>query len=268
MGAAGDNFTSPRRARCTRIRTEQVFGLDMVAEATLDEIVEVMVDRPGPMGPSVVVTPNVDHIVRYSRDPQTAAVARGASLVLPDGAPIVWASRALRRPVRRRLTGSDLFPILWRRLAAEDRPVVVVVPNSHVAAGLLGQHPRAVPLVAPESAGDPDHLDQLCEQVARSVETAGATHVLVAIGFPTTHRIAAELATRRLSACDVWVVLVGAGPEFHLGLKRRAPHWMQRIGLEWVHRLASEPRRLWRRYLLSGPQFAAIVWREHTRRQR
>ena len=258
------------------LRTQHLFGLDVVADATFDDIVEVLLAPPPPNGPRLLVTPNVDHIVGYARDPAAARVARSAALVLPDGAPLVWASRLLGRPVRRRLTGSDLFPLLWQRLIAADRPVVVVGPNEDVRAGLSEQHPSAVILTAPNLSvagpnGEPDEdgtdaaLGRICDEIADAVRSTGSGHVVVAIGFPAHHRIAARLAARQLRDRPVWIMLLGAAPEFHLGLQQRAPQWVQRAGAEWLHRFMLEPRRMWRRYLLGGPRFARLVWRDRDR---
>lgn len=247
------------------MHTAHLFGLDMVSRSTIDELADLLATAPCTQGPSVVVTPNVRHIVHYERDPTAAMVARSATLVLPDGAPIVWASRLLGRPLKHRLAGSDLFPALWDRLAATDRPVVVVAANEQLAAASRLRYPSARVLTAAPDLGTAASLDGLCGEIERAVHEVSAGYLVLAIGLPATHHIAAALTSRQRVADGVWVLAVGAAVEFHLGLKRRAPRWMRRAGLEWAHRLSREPRRLWRRYLFDGLPFLVLVWRERSR---
>jgi N-acetylglucosaminyldiphosphoundecaprenol N-acetyl-beta-D-mannosaminyltransferase len=261
--------------RLPDIRTEHLFGLDFVADATIDDLVDALVDEAqrddaagGGRGWRSVVTPNVDHLVRYRRDPAEEAVARDAMLVLPDGMPVVWASRLLKRPLATRLPGSDLFPVLWPRLAREGIPAVVVAPSDEVARLLEAEHPGARCVVPPFfAADDPAQVDAVVDAAAEAVQAIGARLVFVAISVSKTHVVAARMQARWSATVDgpgPWpvVLLVGASPEFHLGIVERAPAWAQRAGLEWLYRLAKEPRRMARRYLVDDVLFLRLVWDE------
>jgi N-acetylglucosaminyldiphosphoundecaprenol N-acetyl-beta-D-mannosaminyltransferase len=259
----------------SELRTEHLFGLDFVADASIDDVVSVLIreaqddgSTAGVRGWRTVVTPNVDHLVRYRRDPAEEAVAREAMLVLPDGMPIVWASRLLKRPLASRLPGSDLFPALWPRLAELGIPAVVVAPSEEVARRLEAEHPRARCVVPPFfAADDPAQVDAVVDAAAEAVEAVGARLVFVAISVSKTHVVAARMQARWSAPAGgpgPWpvVLLVGAAPEFHLGIVERAPGWAQRWGLEWLYRLAKEPRRMARRYLVDDVLFVRLVWDE------
>jgi N-acetylglucosaminyldiphosphoundecaprenol N-acetyl-beta-D-mannosaminyltransferase len=262
------------RSPSSELRTEHLFGLDFVADATIDDLVDVLIREAeddgaaaGRRGWRSVVTPNVDHLVRYRRDPAEEAVARDAMLVLPDGMPIVWASRLVKRPLAARLTGSDLFSALWPRLAVLGIPAVVLAPSDEVARRLEAEHPGARCVVPPIfDAADPAQVDAVVDAAAAAVVEVDARLVFVAVSVAKTHVLAARMHARWAGTTGPgpWpvVLLVGAAPEFHLGIVERAPGWAQRRGLEWLYRLAREPRRLARRYLVDDVLFLRLVWDE------
>ena len=215
-----------------------------------------------------VVTPNVDHLVRYEHDARAAEVARNAWLTLPDGMPIVWASRLLRQPLARRLAGSDLFAELWPVLAQRTIPTVVVAATDEVADRLRAEHAELRAIVAPQfSVSDDDVVDQLVEAIVDQCADVGARFLFIGVSMPKHHLLASRLAERWVDTAQASpvVLLVGAAADFYLGLAVRAPQWMQRTGLEWVHRLARDPRRMARRYLVDDVRFVGIVWREWRR---
>lgn len=250
-------------------RTEQLFGCHFVADATIDEVADALLAEIAspPGGWRAVVTPNVDHLVRYDRDPAEADVVRAATTVLPDGMPIVWASRRLGRPLRARLAGSDLFAALWPRLVAAGVATVVVAPSDEVADRLGAEHPQLQAVVPPFFDADDDaQATAVVDSVVDTADAAGAGVVVVALSVAKTHLLAARLHERwaDLPAPPI-VMLLGAAPEMYLGMQRRAPEWMQRAGLEWLHRLAGDPRRLAKRYLVDDARFLPMVVRERRR---
>lgn len=253
--------------------TRRLFGLDFVSEASIDEVARWLAaagdDRPDAW--RCVVTPNVDHIVRYDRHPDEEAVAEAAFVVLPDGAPIVWASRLLGEPLAHRLTGSDLFPRWWALAGAAATPVVVVAPTQEVAKGLATEHPGArfvVPGMV--DVADEASVAELIDSIVAACEESGARFCVVGVSMVKHHLVAARL--RRRWADDYRdapiVMLLGASPEMHLGLARRAPEWIQKIGLEWFFRFAQEPRRLFRRYFVDDMRFLGMVAQERRQARR
>jgi N-acetylglucosaminyldiphosphoundecaprenol N-acetyl-beta-D-mannosaminyltransferase len=207
-----------------------------------------------------VVTPNVDHVVMLHktggeawRESYRAAVAR-ADLVVND-------SRILARladladvdlPV---VPGSDLTRALIESGLEPCDGVVLIGGSPAEAAWLEAALPKARIFHFEPPMGVRDR-PELHDRIAAFVERQDAAYVLLAIGAPQSeivaHRIAERGKARGVALC------IGASVEFLSGARRRAPRWMQSLGLEWAFRLLSEPRRLWRRYLVEGPRIFAI----------
>lgn len=248
-------------------RTEHLFGLDFVADATIEQLVEHLISaaRPEPLWRSVV-TPNVDHLVRYREHPSEAEVAERAWMLLPDGTPIVWSSRLLRKPLHSRLTGSDLFAQLWPRLVTDRIPVVVVSPNAEVSEKLEAEHDLCRCVDPPFfDVDDVDALDRLVDDIDRAVGETDAAFVFVCLSQPKTHAMGERLRVKWGDPLvrQPIVMLIGAAAEFYVGVRDRAPAWMGRMGLEWLHRLAGDPRRMARRYLVDDLAFVPILIDEY-----
>jgi N-acetylglucosaminyldiphosphoundecaprenol N-acetyl-beta-D-mannosaminyltransferase len=260
------------RRRVPDLATVDLFELDFVSDATIDDVADALfAEDRATAGWSCVATPNVDHIVRYRRHPPDRAVAESASVVLPDGMPIVWTSRLVGRPIRARLAGSDLFTALWRRIVAERVPATVVAASREVADRLLAEDPEIGIVVPPMFHLDrPDQVTPVVDELVATCEANGSVFLLICISADKSHHLAARLHERWGDAAPgtPHVLLLGGSADLYLGLKPRAPEWMQRTGLEWLHRLAQEPRRLFRRYLIDDATFVGDVWREWRRTRR
>lgn len=209
-----------------------------------------------------VFTPNVDHVVMAERDPEFRAAYAACSLSLVDGMPVLWASRALGRPLPEKVSGSDLVLPLCERAAARGWRVYLLGGAPGAAREAAVRLERRFRL---EVVGiDDGRVDlsptgaEAARRLAELVRASGAQLLLVALGAPKQelfiHRHRGELGA-------VVAVGVGASLDFVAGLVRRAPTWISRIGLEWLYRLAQEPRRLARRYLVEDPRFLVILWR-------
>ncbi|MFD1720153.1 WecB/TagA/CpsF family glycosyltransferase [Amnibacterium endophyticum] len=218
------------------------------AEARIDGFVDS--DRP-----HLVLTPNMAQVEQADRSPHLAEAFRSASMATPDGWPLVAALRLLgARSARTRVTGSDLTPLL----CAPDRRVAIVGgrdDSARLAADeLVRRNPRLrvvlVEPVPPAELADPRAREALVARIA----DAGADLIFVGLGVPKQERLALEV----LDALDRGVVLcVGATIEFIAGTVPRSPLWMQRLGVEWLHRTLRDPRSMAKRYVTSLPTF---VW--------
>jgi N-acetylglucosaminyldiphosphoundecaprenol N-acetyl-beta-D-mannosaminyltransferase len=251
------------------VRHVHLFGYDLVAEPTIDPVVTEVVEWSGsPLGiEPVVCTPNVDDIVKLTRaeHAELGVRLRSAHFQLPDGMPLVWASKLLGAPLPARLAGSDLFARVWTTLRDQGRGLVVIAPNEEVARLLEGEHPGCTTVVPPFfDPSSPEEVAPLVTQCLAALDKSSASHLVTGISFPKQQAIGFAVidACRAEGRAAPLVMFLGASPEFYLGIKKRAPRWMQRAGLEWFHRFVSEPRRLFRRYFVEDPKFAVIVWRE------
>jgi exopolysaccharide biosynthesis WecB/TagA/CpsF family protein len=205
-----------------------------------------------------VVTPNVDHLVRLHRRQNDAALwsaYRGATLCLCDSRVVLALARCSQLELSL-VTGSDLTA---RLLCDGDlQSAAVIGGDARLLNDLAAKYPhlRFFHHIAP---GGILHNPQAQVEVAKFVESCSAGVHFFAIGAPQSELICA-LIRQRGKAAGVGLC-IGASLEFLTGFKRRAPRWMQKAGLEWLFRLASEPARLWRRYLLEGPAIFRIWWR-------
>lgn len=214
-----------------------------------------------------VATVNTDFVVKALHDAELRIILRQADLVLPDGMPIVMASRWLRAPLRERVTGADLVPLLAARAARRGYRLFMLGARPDVAAAarerMERENPglRVVGCMSPP-VGSVVTMDN--QSILSRIDEARPDILLVAFGNPKQEKwIHMHRDRLRVPVC----VGVGGTFDFIAGATARAPGWMQRSGLEWLYRLAQEPRRLWRRYgsdLLWFGRFLAAQVR-HTR---
>jgi N-acetylglucosaminyldiphosphoundecaprenol N-acetyl-beta-D-mannosaminyltransferase len=258
----------------TTIDRQQLFGLPFVDAATIEPVVDELRSfdpAARPRALHVVLTPNVDYVVQFAHndDADVAAIVSSAEWVLPDGQPIVWASRLLGRPLRARLPGSTLVAELWPHLLADGRAVLVVASGSAVAERVAAEAGASAAVVAP-LLHDRAAVDAFAASLVAAIDPARPpAFVFVAFGFPRMAHLAHALHERWPSdvATPVYL-LVGASFEMMYGMRKRAPHWAQRFGLEWLYRFAQEPRRLFVRYFVRDPYFVWLVAQEWWRMKR
>lgn len=203
-----------------------------------------------------ICTVNPEFVMEARRNPAFAAVLRQADLRVPDGVGILWAARRQGRPLRERVTGSDGIYRIAARAAARGWRIFFLgaAPGvaEHTAAVLGRRYPGLK--VAGTYAGSPDPAEW--PEIARRLAEAQPDVLLVAYGHP---RQDLWIAERRGELPAAVAIGVGGAFDFVAGVARRAPAWVQRIGLEWLYRLAREPWR-WRR-MARLPAFAWLVLR-------
>lgn len=207
-----------------------------------------------------VFTPNVDHVVQVETNAALESAYARASLCFADGAPLVWASRALRPSLPERVAGADLVLPLLELAARRGWRVALLgaAPGVAERAATVARHRfgTEVALVTAPLV-DVDDGAQLT-RIAAELNAARPHLALMALGAPKQ-----ELLIDRLQAriCPTVSLGIGAGLDFVAGTMRRAPALVRRVGLEWAFRLAQEPRRMWRRYLVQDPAFIVILAR-------
>lgn len=214
-----------------------------------------------------VFTPNLNHIVLASRDAAFRSAYARASLTLADGAPLVWASRLLGARLPAKLSGSDMAIPIARLAARRGWRLYLLGAAPGVARAVAA---RLVAECGVEVAGVDDADVRLGDAagdaaVLERIRRAQPHVVLVALGAPKQ-----ELWIDRHLHDLVPAVAIGVGAtlDFLAGRVSRAPRWMSAAGLEWSYRLAQEPGRLWRRYILHDPAALAILLRAAFRPRR
>jgi N-acetylglucosaminyldiphosphoundecaprenol N-acetyl-beta-D-mannosaminyltransferase len=205
-----------------------------------------------------IMTPNLDILRQVVKAPEFVALAHRADLSIADGMPIVWALRALGHPTAVRVPGSTLTLSLTAAAARAGRSVFLLggAPGvaDRAAAALVGANPG---LVIAGTSCPPLGFERDPAALARvraDVRAAQPDIVFVGLGFPKQERLIVQLRDELPGA---WLAATGASIAMAAGHFRRAPQWMQDCGLEWAWRLALEPRRLFRRYIIEDLPFAA-----------
>ena len=197
---------------------------------------------------------NVHVVVSASRDAAYREVIDGSDMATPDGAPVAWMLRRLGFAGQPRISGPDLMWALCERCAAEKLPVYFYGSTESTLAALEVRLRQALPGLVIGGLESPPFQPLTAGEDAAAVgriNTSGAGFVFVGLGCPKQERWMAEHRGR----VNAVMIGVGAAFDFHAGKVTRAPLWMQRAGLEWLHRLASEPGRLWKRYLVTNTLF-------------
>ncbi len=230
---------------------------------TFDEALDVAMGWCGAAGRArTLVTMNAALLVTMRDDPDLAHACRSGDLIVPDGVPVVWASAIVGTPLRARVAGVDLMAALLRRAAREGRSVFFLGAKEHVVRALAAWCARELPALRVAGYRNGYFEEGQHAQVIEHVRSSGAD--LLFVGMPTPFK--EVWCERHREALGVRVIM-GVGGSFDViaGFVRRAPAAMQRLGLEWLWRFLMEPRRMWRRYLVTNTLFICRVAREAVR---
>ena len=242
------------------LRTSNFLGLELV-DATYQQVLAKLDQLSREDQLSLIVTPNVDHVVMLDEEKQRRKGARfarayqAATLRLCDSR-VLQAFAFLRGIELQVITGSDLTAQLVQGGWLDGRKVALIGGDESTSADLKEKFPAIVLSQHIPPMGVLDD-EPAIDRIADFLRGEDWHYILVTIGSPQSeiilHRFMEAGGMRGVALC------VGASIEFILGRKARAPHWIQAARMEWAFRLATEPRRLWRRYLLAGPKILLIV---------
>lgn len=254
------------------IRRVHLFDFDFYAADSLQEIVEDVVSKSGAEGGKLplMVTPNVDQLVNLEKK-RYAGLRKSlenAQWILPDGQPLVTMSKMLlggEKGIPIRLTGSDFFPLIWKRLRDDREPVAIVLPKAELGERLRVENPKTVYYAPPYfKLDDREAFEEVVQASAAMFEAGRIRYLFIGLGFPKQEHLALRLfevlAERGIDLPKTF--LLGASFEFYLGTKKRAPMFYQKMGIEFVHRVITEPRRMVKRYLIDDLAFIPIAIRE------
>ncbi len=259
VSVGGDSPQAPKR---------NLLGMEIDAltmEGAVDRLWNWIHDSQETQGCRYVVTPNVDHAVLLQENEDLQAAYRDAHLVLADGHPVVLASKLLKQPVPERVAGSELVPSLFDAFNLHGALKVFLLGAAEgvaevAAKNMLQKWPnvQTIGVYSPPMGFEKDKVE--CANILARIAACKPDVVVVGLGAPKqelwVHRYH-QLIDAKVALC------VGATIDFLAGEKKRAPYWMQRTGLEWAHRMFSEPKRLVKRYAKDAwvfPQLVARQW--------
>ena len=212
-----------------------------------------------------IVTPNVDHVVKVQTDVGLQAAYKNASLIVTDGKPVVWAANFLGVNIPGTVPGSDLVPAIFDDAQLAQTPLTVFLLGAMPGVAdrarevIHSKWPmvKVVGTLSPDFGFDKNEVDS--KAICAIVNASKADLLVLGLGAPKQEiwitKYAPQLSVK-VSLC------VGATIDFLAGEKSRAPIWMRKVGLEWLHRMLSEPKRLAKRYLVDAVVFPKLVFCE------
>ncbi len=205
-----------------------------------------------------LIAANVHVVMTGYWQPDYQQIINEAALVTPDGMPLVWTLRQLGVAHQSRVYGPDLM-MAWCERAAEVGLSIYLYGGTEsmlakLESRLRQEFPRlriAGSHAPPFRPLTPAEEHQDCDRI----QASGASVVFVALGCPKQE----QWMARQQGKLNAVMIGVGAAFSFHSGETQQSPRWMMRLGLEWLYRFGTEPRRLWRRYVINNPIFVLLV---------
>jgi N-acetylglucosaminyldiphosphoundecaprenol N-acetyl-beta-D-mannosaminyltransferase len=256
-GFKPDLLPKPPRFIMDRVPIDRV-PMDYAAEW----IVHALKHRAS-ISPILIMGPNAQLVTLAARNPRFAKALRAAHLSVPDGVSVVLASRLLGQPIPERVTGGDLMERLCAEAARHGFSVFFLggLPGAASAAAmnLERRYPalRIAGVYCPPRGFESDSMESA--HIRQLLTDASPDLLCVAFGAPKQEIWMHEnCPSLPIGAA----IAVGAALDTQAGLRRRAPRWTHKLGIEWLYRLVREPRRLWRRYLIGNTQFLLLVVRQ------
>ncbi|MFM9134909.1 MAG: WecB/TagA/CpsF family glycosyltransferase [bacterium] len=256
----------PDEAHPTPLPSSRVVGTDLVL-GTYESVMDWMDEAVASKSTQRLSAASV-HLVMVAReDPETSNALAGC-VTVPDGQPLVWALRAVGHPEASRIYGPELMDRYCRRSSQTGTRMFLYGGRDQASLDLLqarlkARHPGLEIVGSYCPPFRPlDFVER--QEVVTAVAESEADVVWVGVGQPKQEHWMAEMKDE---IGPVLMVAVGAAFDFHAGIVRQAPTWMQGTGLEWLYRLTKEPRRLWSRYARYNPLFIGAFLREYLRRR-
>ena len=231
---------------------------NLTMKETIDEIDKLIKKDKN----AYVVTPNVDHIVKLETDKELQEVYKDADLLLTDGKPLIWISKFYKTPIKEKISGSDLFPLLCEMAAEKGYNMFFLGAGDGVAnkaaQNLTNKFPKLniVGTYSPPFGFEKDKKE--IEKIINMVNKANTQILIVGLGCPKQekfiHKYRKEL--------NVPISLgLGASLDFEAGNIKRAPKWMSDNGLEWLYRLSKEPKRMFKRYIVDDVKIFKLMFK-------
>lgn len=231
---------------------------NLTMKEALNEI-EKLIDSDGY---HYVVTPNVDHIVKLEKDTELRKVYDGASLILTDGKPLLWISKWLKTPIKKKVSGSDLFPKVCEMADIKEYKVFLLGAAEGIAKkaaeNLKNKYKNLniVGVYSPTYGFEKN--DEEINKIIKMINNCGPDILAVGLGAPKQEKFIHKYKDQLKVPLSL---AIGASIDFEAGNITRAPKWMQDTGLEWFYRLCKEPKRMFKRYIIDDRKILGLIWK-------
>lgn len=247
----------------SRLAKVKVLEVDFTA-ASWDEILNQIYQWGAARESRIICISNVHSLITAREDPAFGAIVNDADLTTPDGAPIAWLISRLFKKRQARINGPDLMFKYCQLIENTPQSIFLYGSSDSTLSTLKVKLLESFPQLKIAGTYSPPYRPLTYEEdlkITDLINKSGAGTVWISLGCPKQERWMADHRTRIMSV----MIGVGAAFDYHAGTLKRAPHWMQNSGLEWFYRLLLEPKRLWRRYLVTNSKFIILVVRNYFR---
>jgi N-acetylglucosaminyldiphosphoundecaprenol N-acetyl-beta-D-mannosaminyltransferase len=213
----------------------------------------------------VVFTTNVDHLMKLQRYEDFYQVYQDADYRVCDSKVLVYASHFLGTPIYEKISGSDLFPAFYKYYQY-DRDIKIFLLGSEAQVVKMAQQKinykigRKIIVAAHSPSFGFEKNEEECQQIVEMINQSGANVLAIGVGAPKQEMWIAKYKNQ-LNHVKTFLA-IGATINFEAGIIKRSPQWVSEIGFEWLYRLLSEPKRLWRRYLLDAIPFCSLLMQQ------
>ncbi|AMW26865.1 WecB/TagA/CpsF family glycosyltransferase [Arthrospira platensis] len=227
---------------------------------TTEQLLEELGRRGG-----IVFTPNVDHLMRLQKDKEFYDIYNKSDYRVCDSQIVYYASRLLNQPITEKISGSDLFPAFYNYYRdCEEITIFLLGAAEGVAARAkvkinekVGRE-MVVDCYSPPFGFEKDELE--CQRIVDRINHSKASVLAIGVGAPKQEKWIMKHKDK-LNHAKIFLA-IGATIDFEAGEKPRSPQWISEAGLEWLHRLVSEPLRLWKRYLIEDMPFFLLLMQQ------
>ena len=237
-----------------KLQTVNVLGMDLSA-IRMDQLLDICEDHIAKRRSLLIGVVNAAKIVNARRNPQLCAALNQADIVLADGAPIIWLSRMVGKPLPERVAGIDIMFELLKEADRKNYGIYFLGATPAVVEEVVRVVQKDYPGVRIAGYRDGYFNEQEEQSVAEEIRNSQADILFVAITPPKKEIFLGKwLEFMNVPICH------GVGGSFDIvaGVAKRAPVWMQNYGLEWLYRVIQEPRRMWKRYLVTNTIFIML----------
>ncbi len=231
---------------------------NLTMEESLNEIDKLILEN----NKSYVVTPNVDHIVQLENNKELKNIYDSASLILTDGKPLLWISKWYKTPIKEKISGSDLFPLLCEMAAQKGYSMFFLGAAEGVAAKAAANLKKKynglniVGTYSPPFGFEKDEVE--LKKIINMIKKVHPDILIVGFGCPKQEKFIYNFRDK----LDVPISLgLGASFDFEAGNVKRAPKWMSEHGLEWLFRITQDPKRMFKRYFIDDIKIVRLIFR-------
>lgn len=233
-----------------------------VSNLTMNEAISDIEELVENKKKSYIVAINVDVVMKIEKDNYLKQITDEAEMVLVDGQPLVWVSKLHKKPVKAKISGSDLVPLLCEKAADKGYTVYILGGKEGIAEKakkrLEKKHPniKIVGTYAPPMGFEKS--EEEIKKVNNKISEAHPDILIVCFGCPKQEKFIYENYQKYEATVSV---CAGATVDFLAGNIKRAPKWMSKCGLEWLYRFFKEPKRLFKRYFVDDVRIVKLIWK-------